>query len=307
MNINALPVIVTAASVAAVPFLTPWQRLVVLIVPLCAAIKTAVLVTGPGPHGRGLVAAIAWPGFDPRPFRIPEAAISGKTLVEGGRRQQFPGNRHSVGTRETRQSSTAPAGAYWIHHGLAVMALGGAGWAALVWFAPHLSRTVIGWLGIAVILTTVHLGLFDVITGTFRRAGFDVRRLFQDPLMSRSLTDFWGRRWNLAYVELNLAWLLPLLRPRLGRWAKPAAFGFSGLFHELAISVPVGRGYGGPMAYFTIHAVLAHLEPRLCVARWPAPLARLWTWAWLLVPLPLLFHSAFRDALVVPLFTWRNQ
>lgn len=275
MIVNALPIVTVAASFAAVPFLTPWQRLLVLIVPLYAAIKTAVLASGPRPHGPGLVAALAWPGFDPRPFR-------------------------------TRETMTKPTRQPWIRHGLAVMALGGAGWATLVWFAPYLSRTLVGWLGVAVILTTVHLGLSDVLTGTFRQAGFGVSRLFRDPLLSRSLTDFWGRRWNLAYVELNLAWLLPLLRPRLGRWAKPAAFGFSGLFHELAISVPVGRGYGGPMAYFTIHAVLTYLEPRLGVARWPAALARLWTWAWLLGPLPLLFHSAFRDALVVPLFTWRT-
>ncbi len=60
------------------------------------------------------------------------------------------------------------------------------------------------------------------------------------------------------------------------------------------------------MAYFAVHAVLTQAEPRLRVAHWPGPLARLWTWAWLLLPLPLLFHSAFRDALVVPLFSWRS-
>lgn len=270
-----LPLAAVGGSLAAAPFLSPWQRLVMLIVPLYAAIKAAVLASGPRPHGSGLVAALAWPGFDPRPFRA-------------------------------RESTTASTRQPWVRHGLAVMALGLAGWASLIWFAPYLSRTVTGWLGVAVILTTVHLGFSDVLTGTFRRAGFGVRRLFRDPLLSRSLAEFWGRRWNLAYVELNLTWLLPLLRPRLGRWATPAAFAFSGLFHELAISVPVGRGYGGPMAYFTLHAVLTYLEPRLGLARWPGLLARLWTWGWLLLPLPLLFHSAFRDALLVPLFTWRQ-
>jgi hypothetical protein len=29
-----------------------------------------------------------------------------------------------------------------------------------------------------------------------------------------------------------------------------AAFAVSGLLHELAISLPVGAGYGGPTAYF---------------------------------------------------------
>jgi hypothetical protein len=51
-----------------------------------------------------------------------------------------------------------------------------------------------------------------------------------------------------------------------------------------------------------MHAFATTVEGRLRVHRWPAALARLWTWAWLLIPLPLLFTRAFRDALVLPLF-----
>jgi alginate O-acetyltransferase complex protein AlgI len=70
----------------------------------------------------------------------------------------------------------------------------------------------------------------------------------------------------------------------------------------LAISVPVLAGFGGPMAYFALHALLTRIERHLRIAHWPAPLARLWTWVWVLAPLPLLFHTPFRDALVIPLF-----
>jgi alginate O-acetyltransferase complex protein AlgI len=55
------------------------------------------------------------------------------------------------------------------------------------------------------------------------------------------------------------------------------------------------------MLYFVLHATATGAEGRLRIARWRPWAARLWTWAWLLIPLPLLFHQAFRDALVLPL------
>ncbi|WP_390624122.1 hypothetical protein [Fodinicola feengrottensis] len=82
----------------------------------------------------------------------------------------------------------------------------------------------------------------------------------------------------------------------------PAAFLLSGVLHELAISVPVNAWYGGPLAYFGLHAVLTTAESRLRIHRWPVALARLWTWLAILAPLPLLFHTPFREALVTPLF-----
>jgi alginate O-acetyltransferase complex protein AlgI len=122
-------------------------------------------------------------------------------------------------------------------------------------------------------------------------------------VLSRSLGEFWSRRWNTAYVELNQVLFLPPLRRLLGRRRSLiAAFLLSGVFHELAISVPVQAGYGGPLAYFTLHAGLAAIEPRLRIVHWPAVAARLWTWLWVLTPLPLLFHTPFRGALVTPLF-----
>jgi alginate O-acetyltransferase complex protein AlgI len=119
---------------------------------------------------------------------------------------------------------------------------------------------------------------------------------------SRSLREFWSSRWNAAFVEMNQVIIMPALRPRLGRSAASAAFVISGLMHEVAISLPVGQGFGIPTLYFTLHGAATVSEQRIGVHRWPAWLARLWTWALVLVPLPLLFHSAFRDALVLPLF-----
>jgi alginate O-acetyltransferase complex protein AlgI len=178
--------------------------------------------------------------------------------------------------------------------------LGAVAWVLLA--TADLPAGVRGWLGVFVILATVHLGLCDVLSGTLRFAGYPVRRLFVDPLASRTLREFWSLRWNTAFVELNQVVFMPWLRAHLGRGAYAGAFVLSGLLHELAISLPVRAGFGLPTVYFALQALATGAEHRLRVRRWPAPLGRLWTWAWLLLPLPLLFHRAFRDALVLPLF-----
>jgi alginate O-acetyltransferase complex protein AlgI len=152
----------------------------------------------------------------------------------------------------------------------------------------------------------LHLGIFNLLAGAWRLGGIDCRPLFRSPLRSRSLTEFWGRRWNLGFSEMTA---LAVYRPvacRLGKGtALFAAFLFSGLVHELAISVPVRAGYGLPMLYFTLHGILMLLERWLeRIGRpiqslgWPA---HLWTLGWLAAPLPILFHPAFLQGIVWPL------
>src|SRR5262249_46839986 len=45
----------------------------------------------------------------------------------------------------------------------------------------------------------VHFGLCDVLAGFWRMRGVAVERLFVNPLASKTLGEFWGRRWNLAF------------------------------------------------------------------------------------------------------------
>ena len=163
-------------------------------------------------------------------------------------------------------------------------------------------RGVAVWMGIAGVLLVVHLGYAELLTWYVQRLGYPVRALFDRPWVSRSLAEFWTRRWNVAFVEMDRVLFLPLLR----RWLSPraAAFGvflISGLLHELAISFPAGSGYGLPMAYFGIHAVAVYAERSILnIQEWPIWLARTWTLLVVLVPLPLLFHEAFRSDLVIP-------
>jgi Membrane bound O-acyl transferase family len=242
-----------------------------VVVTIYAVVKVVGVARGPLPPAGSLALfLVAWPGVRTDPF--------------AARRAADPGAARLIG------------------QGAAVATAGALAWWLLAATGERLPRPLAGWLGVAVLLTTFHCGLSDVVSGGLRRAGYPVRRLFRDPLASRDLREFWSSRWNIAFVEMNQVVFLPWLRRHLGRAAHPAVFVLSGLLHELAISLPVGTGFGLPTAYFTMHAAATHVEQRLGVRRWPGWAARLWTWALIVGPLPLLFHRAFRDTVVLPLF-----
>ena len=140
----------------------------------------------------------------------------------------------------------------------------------------------------------LHYGLFTLLTVSWRIAGFDVGPLFRNPFASRSLSDFWTCRWNLAYTEMCQETVLRATRPWHRRASTFAVFLFSGLLHEVAISLPVDAGYGLPTLYFAINgaAMQAPFKPGTLVAR---------TWAvfWVVAPLPLLFHPWFIRGIVM--------
>jgi alginate O-acetyltransferase complex protein AlgI len=73
----------------------------------------------------------------------------------------------------------------------------------------------------------------------------------------------------------------------------------------MAISVPVGAGFGLPLLYFIGQGVLVLAERRLREI-WPALarrtwLAHVWTIGWLALPLPILFHPWFLAGVIWPL------
>jgi alginate O-acetyltransferase complex protein AlgI len=83
------------------------------------------------------------------------------------------------------------------------------------------------------------------------------------------------------------------------------AFLASGLLHEIAISLPVGAGFGLPLSYFALHGALMLAERRLEESGRPLSrhkwLGRAWTLFWLVAPLPILFHRPFLEGVVWPL------
>lgn len=173
----------------------------------------------------------------------------------------------------------------------------------LAWTWPTLPAAPRSFAGLLALFMLIHLGAVRMLYAALRLGGWPVLPLFRDPLRSASLHDFWSRRWNLAFVAMNQRLVRPLFPARC-----PAPFIVLGLFlvsgalHELAISFPTGATPGGPFAYFVLHGVLVLIERRLRLPERRPHLARLLTWAAVLLPLPLLFPATFRDAFIDPLF-----
>lgn len=144
----------------------------------------------------------------------------------------------------------------------------------------------------------VHFGTFNTLAGIWRLFGYDCKPLFIAPLYSTSLSEFWGRRWNMAYSEMVNTSVYRPFSQKFGKTpALLASFTFSGLLHEVAISLPVQSWYGIPSLYFVAHGVLTWVERKLSNKGIPIDqkkwLGWCWTCFWLLLPAPFLFHPPF--------------
>ncbi|MBI1756196.1 MAG: membrane bound O-acyl transferase family-domain-containing protein [Fimbriimonas ginsengisoli] len=144
------------------------------------------------------------------------------------------------------------------------------------------------WICVGGLLLAIHLGFSEVLTCLIRLAGRPVDPLFLQPGKSISLEDFWSRRWNRPFVEMDRRLFLRPLMRMLGRGgAMVAVFLISGLLHEMAISYPVGDGWGLPSGYFLLQAAAMLAQNKLRIR------SPLWTWGFVLIPLPILFHPPF--------------
>jgi hypothetical protein len=166
-------------------------------------------------------------------------------------------------------------------------------------YSPNIPERILGLAGIGALLLTLHLGICGLLPWVLRWAGFAVPLLFDRPWAAASLADFWSRRWNLAFVEMNQRLFLRWLHRRAGKGgSRFALFALSGVLHELGISFPAGAGWGLPLGYFLLHGALVAVEERYRIAN------RAWTWFWLIAPSPWLFHEPFRRTLIVPFYRW---
>lgn len=177
--------------------------------------------------------------------------------------------------------------AKWIYHNTSIIPM----WAALV------TCTLLLLVGLSQFL---HFGLLSLNAGLWRLVGYPAYYLFRKPLTSQSLQEFWGRRWNIAFSEMtSIAIYRPLAKMSSKNIALIAAFFFSGILHELAISLPVNNGYGMPLLYFLIQGVGQLLEKRINFSN--MFIRRSWVMIWLILPLPLLFHYHFLNEIIWPL------
>ena len=242
----------------------PILRMVILCCALLVALKAIVYLewSVPGrrlPCWRYLGFAFLWFGMDPTPF-----AAARRSLAWG---------------RDVRI-------------GLICAAVGLAGamlvreWGWTAWVLPVFVPMSIG----------VHYGALRLLTAGWRALGFPVRVLFRNPLPVTRLAEFWGRKWNLGYSEMMVRVVKRPVSGVLGRRGSEfAVFAASGLLHEVAITVPVGAGFGLPTLYFLLHGLLMRIER----PTWPAWWGRIWTLGWVAGPVGVLFPPEFFEAVIL--------
>ncbi len=181
--------------------------------------------------------------------------------------------------------------------------------AALLWGVcprvPSENHLLAGWTGMIGLILILHFGLFHLLALVWQGFGVNAEPIMRKPLRARSLSEFWGSRWNLGFRQLSHDLVFQPLRPRVGiAGATMATFLASGLVHDLVISVPAGGGYGLPTAYFGLQGLGVILERSgggMRVGLGASLLGRAFAVLVAAGPVFLLFHPTFVERITLPM------
>jgi len=161
-----------------------------------------------------------------------------------------------------------------------------------------------GWIGLFGLILLLHFGSFHLIALFWQAMGIDAQPIMSKPILSRTLSEFWGRRWNLGFRQLAHEFIFRPLYKRTGvAVAGLLVFVASGLIHDLVISVPARGGYGLPTGYFLLQGLGVTLER----SHWGAQIglqdgarARIFAISVTAAPAFWLFHPPFVMRVIIP-------
>jgi hypothetical protein len=161
-----------------------------------------------------------------------------------------------------------------------------------------------GWVGMVGLIFVLHFGFFQLLALFWQTLGIDAVPIMSAPLRSESLSEFWGKRWNLGFRQLAHDLVFDPLHKRLGvGTAGFLVFVLSGLIHDLVISVPARGGYGRPTAYFVLQGIGVTVE-RSRVGKQLGLRKGLSGWVFMALvtvgPVFLLFHPPFVLRVIIP-------
>lgn len=108
---------------------------------------------------------------------------------------------------------------------------------------PPQNAYVVGWIGMIGIVLILHFGMFHLLSCTWRSLGVQARPLMNRPLTSTSLSEFWGRRWNIAFRDLTYRFLFRPCVSCLDR-VGASSLGFYLAARSTISSSPSRRGEG---------------------------------------------------------------
>jgi hypothetical protein len=223
--------------------------------------------------GRSFAYLVAWPGMDA------EAFLDGAKLA------------------------ASPTPQEWLRAALKT-ALG----SALLWIVarriPEEQDLLRGWVGLFGLIFLLHFGSFHLISLFWQSVGIDAEPIMSKPIRSKTLSEFWGKRWNLGFRQLAHDLIFRPLHKRTGvAMAGLLVFVASGLIHDLVISLPARGGYGLPTGYFILQGLGVTFERsavgrRLGLQKGPTA----WIFMVLLTAGPAfwLFHPSFVLRVILP-------
>ncbi|HSC35377.1 MAG TPA: MBOAT family protein [Thermodesulfobacteriota bacterium] len=170
-------------------------------------------------------------------------------------------------------------------------------------FYPQHALTA-GYIGLTGFLLFSFFGTFHILSLYWRRRGVNAVPMMNSPLLTTSLSEFWSSRWNLAFRDLARIFVF---RPMLKRWgvviAVLSAFVFSGILHELLISLPADAWYGLPTLFFLIQAGGIFIEKSgigMKAGINHGLTGRLFAALFILAPVVLLFHPPSIESCMIP-------
>jgi alginate O-acetyltransferase complex protein AlgI len=184
--------------------------------------------------------------------------------------------------------------------------------AILLWFATPRALAIHpllgGWTGMFGLIFILHFGFFHLLSLAWRAVGVEAPALMRAPILSQSLGEFWGERWNAAFNRLAARFLFRPMHRALGvRTATMIVFAASGLVHDLVISVPARGGYGLPTLYFLLQGAGVVFE-HTRLARRLGIIGGLRGWLFTVVvtagPAFWLFHPPFIRTVILPFLKW---
>lgn len=256
----------------------PWVFMWTLALAIFAGFKCqtwwSAVATQPAPDWKRSAAyLLLWPGMDPNPFFQPIA------------------EKRGVRWREWFEALTK------LILGLALVALS----RSTLLVAHPLSA---GWTGMIGLILLLHFGALHLVALGWQGIGIRAEPMMNRPLASKSLSDFWGKRWNRGFRTLAHKLVFRPVQRRYGPVAGTlTTFLASGLIHDFVISVPARSGYGLPTAYFLIQGlgVVAERSPiGTALGLGNGVRGRVWFLFTATAPLPLLFHPWFVTRVMLP-------
>ncbi|MBM4258836.1 MAG: hypothetical protein FJ147_23405 [Deltaproteobacteria bacterium] len=279
--------LITSALLSSGPL---WQRRMAI----CSAISAAGipwLVAAEGPFLRGGLAI--WTTWCLG--RVVDVVTESRTRSWGARLW------HVFGVVDTRQATFTPPA---LDHNalgktLCYAALATLGVLIVSEVATARDGTwywVLRWFGGALFFYSLADAVEGAVRLLYRAAGVRVPRQHVLPIVSRSVQEFWGKRWNRAVGGwLRAHCFVPLARRGQVRFGLTAAFTASAIFHAYFTWVAVGEVMALAMAiFFLLQGGFVLLELRMGVARWHPVLAHAWTVSAVLGCSPLFVEPILR-------------